>query len=167
MQQKNLVLIIVICCFADLTMAQLPRQKIIKMDKYVPVLISKDSVFFQQIDSLIFNSVCSDFISSAKPKIFTVECTKNENNYALKFHMMCQMHFHNKLELQGCFEYRDYLFLWYGKLPRSLWSISTRKKKLTYLKGEPFEVPVIICDWDEFAFDYIDGKLILIWQSCL
>jgi hypothetical protein len=147
-------------------MAQLPRQKIIKRDKYVPVLALKDSMFFQQIDSLIFNSIYSDLISEAKIKIFNVKCAKKENNYVLNIYMICQIQFLKNIELQGCFAYKDYFFLWYGTVPYSLWGISTRKNKFTYLKGEPFDIPIITCDLAEFVFDYIEGKLILTKQSC-
>jgi RHS repeat-associated protein len=36
-----------------------------------------------------------------------------------------------------------------------------KKKKLSYLKGEPFDFPIPICDLAEFAFDYVNGELIL------
>jgi len=157
---------VVFCLVFDITIAQLPLQKVVKMDKYVPFLTFKDSVFFHGIDSLIFNSVHSDLINNDKIKIFNIECSKENNSYVLNVYMLCQIHFLKTKELRGCFEYRNYLFLWYGDNPDSLWCMSPNKKKLTYLKGEPFDVPIIICDLAEFEFKYIKGELSLIKQSC-
>jgi hypothetical protein len=149
-----------------LAMAQLPRQRYIKQNKYVPVMISKDSTFFQQIDSLIFNSIYSTVISEAKVKIFKVECKAEDNHYILNIYMTCQLYFLKNITPKGYFEYNDYYFFWYGTVPNSLWNISTRKKKFTYMKGEPFEGPIFPCDLAEFTFDYIEGKLILTRQKC-
>jgi hypothetical protein len=147
-------------------MAQLPKQKTIKANKYVPILISTDSLFLQQIDSLIFNSIYSDIINEEKIKIFNVECINTDNIFILLTYMLCEMRFLKNVKLQGCFEYQNYLFLWYGSIPESLWNISKYTKKLTYYKGEPFDIPIITCDLPEFIFDYIDGNLILKEHRC-
>ena len=146
--------------------AQLPKQKIVKANKYVSVLISTDSLFLQQIDSFIFNSIYSDVINEEKIKIFNVECTNKDSIFLLNIYMLCEMRFLKNIKLQGCFEYRNYLFLWYGSFPESLWIISNRNKKLTYYKGEPFDLPIVICDLPEFTFDYVDGKFVLKEQRC-
>jgi hypothetical protein len=128
MKSKYVIVIFAICCFAYSIEAQHFRQRIIKTDKYVPVLVLKDSLFLPQIDSLIFNSVYSEVISKAKVKIFNVECAKKENDYVLDIYMICQLHFLKNIAIQGCFEYKGYLFIWYGDIPNQLWKISTKKK---------------------------------------
>jgi hypothetical protein len=169
MRLKHYLIIVIFsfCCNSITTAQSHSRQKWIKTDKFVPLLVINDSAFLQQIDSLVFNSIYSNVIGDDKIKIFNVQCIKKKDDYAIDMYMLCSLFFLSDLALQGCFEYRDYLFLWYGDLP-DIWKSSKYIKKLTYLRGDPFSPlgSAIHCDLASFSFDYVGGELVLTKWSC-
>ncbi|MBO1736167.1 MAG: hypothetical protein DBY16_08040 [Coprobacter sp.] len=159
-------LIIFLCVFYSSlgvlnTQSKIPVPKLEKTYKYLPELMIKDSVFLHGIDSLIFNSFCPE-IKKREHKTFNIDCRKNENKYDLYFALLPTIQFHNESKLQGCFKYKNYLFIWYGEIPYRLWNISNNKRKLYYLKNLPF----IRSDLAEFSFEYTQGKMELTGMCC-
>lgn len=139
--------------------------KVERVDIFATNLIVKDSLFLSGLDSLIFNSVCPEIKEMNELKIFNVYSKKNnkqEDSYTLIISLDKTVQIYNENDFKGCFEYKDYLFLWFYDVPQQLFSLSNQKKKLTYLKG----VPHIVSDNAEFTFDYTEGGLTLTGICC-
>lgn len=62
----------------------------------------------------------------------------------------------------GYFEYNDFLFVWHGDLPPSLYERTGEKRKFTYQQY----VPIIKCDWGDFYFKYSRGKMEITGLGC-
>ena len=140
-----------------------PYQTTEKVEIYASNLNVLDSLFLEDLDSLIFNSVCPG-IKESKAKIFNVNCKiqdKKNNVYRLNVSLDDIIQIYSQEEFRGCFDYRGYLFLWYGDIPEKLLSISDRKRKLIYMKGL-----YIVSDLAEFIFSYSNKKLELKGICC-
>ena len=134
-----------------------------KVEIYAANLNVLDSLFLESLDSLIFTSVCPE-IKESKKNIFDVDCKikDNRNNtYSLIVYLYDRIQISSQREFRGCFDYKGYLFLWYGDIPEKLLSISGKKRKLTYMKGIQFN-----SDIANFIFSYSDKKLELNGICC-
>jgi hypothetical protein len=158
-----LVFVCVFCGIADLSNAQ-SIQKIEKAHLYIPELIIEDSLILNGIDSLIFHSICPEIKTpNEKVKIFNViSKQKDRESFNFLFNLQSGIQLYDKLKLQGCFEYKDYLFLWFDDVPIQLLSISNKKRKLTYTKG----VPIFVSDLATFSINYINNDLTLVGICC-
>jgi hypothetical protein len=136
-----------------------------KVDILVPNLTVKDSLFLQGLDSLIFNSVCSEIKKMNDLKIFNVYSRKNnqqDSSYRLIIALDKIVQIYNENDLSGCFDYKGYIFLWFYDVPPKLISLSNQKRKLTYVKN----ALQAVSSYAEFVFDYTDGILILTGICC-
>ena len=139
--------------------------KVEKVDIFVSNLIVKDSSFLHGLDSLIFNSICSEIRDMNNLKILNVYSKKNnkqEDSYRLIISLDAIVQIYNEKDIKGCFDYNGYLFLWFYDIPKELLDISNQKRKLTYTKG----VPHIKSSYAEFTFDYTEGFLTLTGICC-
>ncbi|MCU6767582.1 hypothetical protein OCV73_01220 [Barnesiella propionica] len=163
MKLKYLIGICLFCFFTGIPNLQskVPVFKVERAYKYVPELIIKDSLFLLGIDSLIFNSFCPE-IKRGKTKIFDIYSEKRKNYFDLIFSIAAEFQYYEYLNLGGYFEYKNYLFIWYGPVPEYLCKISGNKKKLFYMKV----VPIIKSDSAEFSFEYTQGKMELTGMCC-
>jgi len=135
--------------------------KVEKANVFVSNLVIKDSLFLCGLDSLIFNSICSEIKNTnSNLKIFNVYSKKNdkeENSFTLNINLDSRIQIHNESNLKGYFNYKGYLFLWFNDIPPKLFYVSNQKRKLTYVKG----VPHIAVEVATFEFDYTNGTLVL------
>jgi hypothetical protein len=139
--------------------------KVEKIDIFVSNLIVKDSSFLHGLDTLIFNSICTEIKDISNLKIFNVYSKKNnqqEDSYRLIISLDARVQIYNENDIKGCFNYNGYLFLWFYDIPKELLDISNQKRKLTYIKG----VPHSISSYAEFTFYYIRGYLTLTGICC-
>ena len=146
--------------------AQSEVPQVEKVDLYVSELIIKDSLFLHGLDSFIFNSICPDTKNpNEKANVFNI-ISKKQDKHAENYKFICTLQYgiqiYEKLKLRGCFEYKDYLFLWFDDIPKELISISNEKKRLSYMTG----VPPIVSDLATFTFNYTIGCLILTGICC-
>ena len=99
----------------------------------VPELVFKDSLFFQCIDSFVFNSICFNLHKLDKGN-FEV-CYVDSEEPWLRFDLYPEFEFCGGT-ITGYFEYKNFSFVWYGVIPDSLCEVSDRKREFSYWKGE-------------------------------
>ena len=159
-------LIIFLCVFYSSlgvlnTQSKIPVPKLEKTYKYLPELMIKDSVFLHGIDSLIFNSFCPQ-IKKGEYRIFNIYSQKRENYFDLIFMLTPEFGENRRITFDGCFEYKDYLFIWSGPVPEYLCTVSDNKKKLSYAE----DVSRGMTDPGTFSLSYSYGKMVLTGICC-
>jgi hypothetical protein len=168
MKLKLFIFFILVCCGSIyLIQAQSTRPSVPKVEKVdisVSELIIKDSLFLSRLDSLIFNSICPDIKRpNEKAKVFNIfskQRDKTVENYEFIFRLEYGIQVYDN-KPQGCFEYRGYLFLWFDDISKELLSISTKKRKLTYISGVPLRSELAT-----FVFNYSNEGLVLTGICC-
>ncbi|MCC8145249.1 MAG: hypothetical protein LIO93_02160 [Bacteroidales bacterium] len=153
--------LILFCICSILAKAQPPVPEVEKAYKELSQIVVKDSLFLQGIDNYIFDSFCPD-IKNKENKIFNVYCKSTEDHYDVLFYMVGMLQFRDNSIPRGYFEYKDYLFIWYGAVPGFFGKVSNQKKKLSYMKG----VPPIVSDLATFTFSYTQEEINLTGMSC-
>jgi len=159
------IILLLLCGSMFTTVNAQSVPKVEKTDIFVPILTVKDSLFLHGLDSLIFNSICSEIKETNNLKIFNVYCKKinqQENSFELTIWLDMKVHIYNEKDIKGCFDYNGYTFLWFYNVPPTLFSLSNQKKKLTYFKNEIMATS----DHAEFAFNYTEGVLRLTGICC-
>lgn len=123
----------------------------------VPELVFKDSLFFQRIDSLVFNSICFNLHKLDKGN-FEV-CYVDSEEPWLRFDLYPEFEFCGGT-ITGYFEYKNFSFVWYGVIPDSLCEVSDRKRELSYWKGEKGDSVISV------YLGYVEGSIKSMGMDC-
>ncbi len=123
----------------------------------VPELVFKDSLFFQRIDSLVFNSICFNLHKLDKGN-FEV-CYVDSEEPWLRFDLYPEFEFRGGT-ITGYFEYKNFSFVWYGVIPDSLCEISDRKREFSYWKGENGDSVISV------YLGYVEGSIQSMGMDC-
>lgn len=120
------------------------------------VLVVKDSILISIIDSLInFEKRCDYFNNSLRFSIFlNMDSTIQISSISDRTIEVLGL---------GCFTYRGHLFLVGGKiLNANLFSITNRRKTITYYKPPKEEIQPEDDSYTEWIYKYSHGKFIFI-----
>ena len=160
---KHTISLLILCFFTEIVHAQSSGYTPQAEDryKYLPELMIKDSLFLQGIESLIFNSFCPQ-IKKGEYRIFNIYSQKRENYFDLIFMLTPEFGENRRITFDGCFEYKDYLFIWSGPVPEYLCTVSDNKKKLSYAE----DVSRGMTDPGTFSLSYSYGKMVLTGICC-
>jgi len=164
--KNHIHIILLLLCGSMFTTVN--AQSIPKVEKtgiFVPILTIKDSLFLHGLDSLIFNSICSEIKETNNLKIFNVYSKKinqQENSFEFMFLLDMIVQIYNEKDIKGYFDYNGYTFLWFYDVPPTLFSLSNQKKKLTYFKNAITPTS----DHANFVFNYTEGVLRLTGICC-